>query len=194
MRERIGEMLQFGVGCLERFLGLLAVGGVFDCQKDGARLRIWIEDLAGIEHHDFPPDMIEFVGHLKIPERCVGGENVLQQLAQFRNIPLSVPQIVDQAPLGLLARRPERFVERLVGFHYLQILVEDHQRLAHGFHDGFGEVLTALGGIDIDQHQHGAVGFAIGSRGGENAQRIPAAVRVADIARGSIAAFHRVQE
>ena len=96
VRERIGKMLQFGIGRPERFLGLLAVGCVLNRQQDRPRLRIRIEDLAGVEQHHFPSDMFEFVRHLKVPERRVRGENVLQQLAQFRNIPLSVPQVVDQ--------------------------------------------------------------------------------------------------
>ncbi len=122
------------------------------------------------------------------------GKNVLQQLAQFRNIPLSVPQVVDQTPLRLLARGLERLIESLVSFDDLQVLVQDYQGLAHRFYNRFGEVLTALGGIDIDQHHYGAVGLAIGPRGGENAQRIPVAVRVANIARGPLAAFHGIKE
>ena len=179
---------------LQGFLGLLAVCRILNRQQDRPRLRIRIEDLAGVEQHHFPSDMFKFVRHLKVPEGGVRGENVLQQLAQFRDIPLSVPEVVDQTPLGLLRRGLERFVERLVGFHDLQVLVQDHQGLPHGFHDRFGEVKTALGGIDIDQHQHGAVGFAIRSHGGKNAQRIPAAVRVADIARLPVAALHRIQQ
>ena len=194
MRERIGKMLQFGIGCPECFLGLLAVCCVLNRQQDGPRLRIRIEDLAGVEQHHFPSDMFKFVGHLKVPERRVRGENVLQQLAQFRDIPLSVPEVVDQTLLRLLRRGLERFVERLVRFHDLQVLVQDHQGLPHRFHNRFGEVKAALGGIDIDQHQHGAVGFAIRSHGREDAQRIPAAVRVADITRFPIAALHRIQQ
>jgi hypothetical protein len=82
----------------------------------------------------------------------------------------------------------------LLAFTDLQVLVQDHQGLAHRFHNRFGEVLTALGGIDIDQHQHGAVDFAIRSHRREDAQRIPAAVRVADIARFPVAALHRIQQ
>ena len=126
MRERIGKMLQFGIGCPERFLGLLAVRRVLNRQEDRPRLRIRIEDLAGVEQHHFPSDMLKFVRHLKVPERRVRGENVLQQLAQFRDIPLSVPEVVDQTSLGLLPRGPERFVERLVGFHDFEVLVQDH--------------------------------------------------------------------
>ena len=99
VRQRIGKMLEFGIGGVERFFGLLAVCCVLDRQKDGARLRIRIEDLARVEQHHLPSHVLEFVGHFKIPERRVRRENVLQQFAQFRNIPLSVPQVVDQAPL-----------------------------------------------------------------------------------------------
>ena len=176
------------------FLSLLAVCYVFNRQQDGPRLGIRIEDLAGVEQHHFPSDMFEFVGHLKVAERGVRGENVLQQLAQFRDIPLSVPEVVDETPLRLLRRGTERFVERLVGFHDPQVLGQNHQGLPHGFHNRFGEVQPALGGVDIDEHHHGAVDFAIRSHGGEDAQRIPAAVRVADIARFPAAALHGIEQ
>ena len=69
VRDRIGKMLQFGIGRLECFLGLLAVCCVFNGQKDRPRLCIRIEDLAGVEQHHFPSDMFKFVCHLKVPER-----------------------------------------------------------------------------------------------------------------------------
>ena len=121
-------------------------------------------------------------------------ENILQQLAQRGDIPLSVPEAVNETPLGLLRRGPEGFVERPVGLYDFEVLVQDHQRLPHRFHDRFGEVKPALGGVDIDQHQYGAVGSAIRSHGRKDAQRIPAAVRVADIARFPIAALHGIEQ
>ena len=69
VRERIGKMLQFGIGRPECFLSPLAVCYVLNRQKDRPRLRIRIEDLAGVEQHHFPSDMFKFVGHLKVPER-----------------------------------------------------------------------------------------------------------------------------
>ena len=69
MRERIGKMLQFGIGRLERFLSPLAVCDVLNREEDRPRLRIRIEDLAGVEQHHFPSDIFKFVGHLKVPER-----------------------------------------------------------------------------------------------------------------------------
>ena len=157
MRERIGKMLQLGIGRPERFLSLLAVRYILNRQKDRARLRIRIEDLAGVEQHHFPSDMLKFVCHLKVPERGMRGENVLQQLTQFRDIPLSVPEVINETLLRLLPHGLKRLVERPVRFHHLQVLVQDHQRLPHRFYNRFGEVETALCGINIDQHQHGAV-------------------------------------
>ena len=138
--------------------------------------------------------MFKLVRHLEIPECRMRGENILQQLAQFRDIPLSVPEVVDKTIFRLFLGCAEGFVKLPVRFDDLQVLIEDDQRLAHRFDNSLGEVETALGGIDIDQHQHGAVGLAIRSPGGKDAQRIPAAVRVTHIARLPVAALHRIQQ
>ena len=122
------------------------------------------------------------------------GENVLQQFSQCRDVPLSVSQVPDETLLGLLPGGLESLVERPVRFHDLQILVQDHERLPHRFYNGFGEVKTALGGINIDQHHHGAVDLPVWPRGRQDAERIPAAVRVADITRFPIAALHGIQQ
>ena len=79
------------------------------------------------------------------------------------------PEVVDETLLGLLPRGLERLVERLVRFHDLQVLVQDHERLPHRLYNRFGEVKTALGGINIDQHQHGAVGLAVRPHGRQDA-------------------------
>jgi hypothetical protein len=97
------------------------------------------------------------------------GEHVFQQLAQFRDIPLSIPEVVYEAPLRLLPRSSEGFVECPVRFEDSQVLVQDHQRLPHRFYNCFGEVQAALRGIHIDQHEDGAVGFAIRPHGREDA-------------------------
>ncbi|MEI9976223.1 MAG: hypothetical protein WDO73_31765 [Ignavibacteriota bacterium] len=73
-------------------------------------------------------------------------------------------------------------------------LVQNHQGLAHSLYDCLGEVETALGGIDIDQHHYGAIGLAVRTGGGEHSERVPSAVRVADIARCPIAAIHGIQQ
>ena len=67
--ERVGKMLQFGIGRLERFLRPLAVCYVLNRQEDHPRLGIRIENLAGIEQHHLSTDMFEFVCHLEITER-----------------------------------------------------------------------------------------------------------------------------
>ena len=125
MGERVGEVLQLRVVCQERFLGPLTVGCVFDRQKDGPRSRIGVEDLAGVEQHHFPSDAFKFVCHLEVPERGARRENVLQELAQFRNIPLSVPEVVNEVRLRLFPHGLKRFVERPVRFHDFQVLVQD---------------------------------------------------------------------
>ncbi len=110
-------MLQLRVSP-QRFLGLFAFGYVFDRQQDGSCLYIRIENLAGVEQHHLPSDSIKVVGHLKIPERGARRENILQQLPEFRYIPLSVPQVVNETPLRLLLRGKGAFtgaIERSAG-------------------------------------------------------------------------------
>ena len=104
MGESISKMLQFGVGGSKRLLGLLAVRSVSSMasRRSSALAGLRIEDLAGIEQHHFPSHPVKFVRHLEIAKHGVGGKDVFQQLAQLRNIPLSVPQVVDQTPFRLL--------------------------------------------------------------------------------------------
>ena len=46
--------------------------------------------------------MLKLMCDFKVSKRRVRGKNVFQQLAQFRDVPLSVAKIVDQAVLRLL--------------------------------------------------------------------------------------------
>src|ERR1051326_6190074 len=102
-------MLEFGIGCPKRFFRPLAVCCVLDREEDGPRLRMRIEDLARVEQHHFAADMFKFMRHLKVPEGRMRGENVLQELAQFRDIPLSISEVVDETTLRVLPRRLEGF-------------------------------------------------------------------------------------
>jgi hypothetical protein len=49
--------------------------------------------------------------HFKVVEDSVLGQNLLQQLSQPGDVPLSVAQVIEQLPLGLLRCHLEGLVE-----------------------------------------------------------------------------------
>jgi hypothetical protein len=59
--------------------------------------------------------MGKVVAHCEIVEAGISRNNLLQQFAQLRDVPLPVANLVDQPILGVLARDAENPVESRVG-------------------------------------------------------------------------------
>ena len=68
-------------------------------------------ELAGVEQHHPAPDDREGMLELEVVEDRALGDDVLEEGAQVRDVPLTVAQLVDQAVLGLLGRDVERLVK-----------------------------------------------------------------------------------
>jgi hypothetical protein len=95
-------------------------------------------------------------------------KNLFEQRAEFGNVPLTIPQLVDELADGVGCCLAERAVERAVDAFDAQIGVEDDERFADGPDDVFGisprrgdRELAALQIVDADQHQHRAVHLVV---------------------------------
>ena len=71
-------------------------------------------------------------------EHGIMGEDLLKEYPQLGNVPLPVAEVVDEIPDCFLGRYLEGIVEAVVGGEDLQVGIQHHQRLAHGFHDVLG--------------------------------------------------------
>jgi len=71
-------------------------------------------------------------------EHGIIGKDILKKFPQFGNVPLPVTQVIDEIPDSFLGVRLEGIVEALVCRDNLQIGIQHHKRLVHGFHDIFG--------------------------------------------------------
>ena len=80
------------------------------------------------------------MGQFKIVEGLFLGQNILEQQAQFGDIPLFVAEVINQHPLRFEFVYPECFVEGTIGCSYAQVFVEHQQRLANVSDNSFGIV------------------------------------------------------
>ena len=133
--------------------------------------------------------LLEVVRDLEVIEDTTARQNVFQQFAEPRNVPLAIAQLVDQAARRVRRRDLERVVERLVGGVDAQVGIENQQRIAHGADDRFGIVarggdrqFAALQVVDVDEHQHRAVDLVVERQVRAHAQGKPAAVLVLHLA------------
>ena len=94
--------------------------------------------------HRAPAETGELVVHLEPFERVLGGQDLLQRLAQRSPVPLAAAQGAQPLALCLLRPHPEGVVVGPVRLLDAELAVEDEQRLAHRGHDGVGAVEGAL--------------------------------------------------
>jgi hypothetical protein len=77
---------------------------------------------------------------------CLDGaalrNNVLEDLPEAWNVPLSVSQFEQQPAFRLSWRYCESPVERAAGGNYLQVRVEHQKGLPYGIDDGFSQVMS----------------------------------------------------
>src|SRR4030042_2784938 len=175
-----------------RFAKLLlhppALSDIFNGKKHHLRPAGALNDTPGFKPHYFASDGGKLVFNLKVLERGVLGEKVLQQFLEVWYIPLAVAHFVDQVVFRLPGRGLELLVKRSVRGFYLQILVEDDERSTNRFHDRFS-IITRLSYLlqapfermDIDPGQNGPVDFVFHGSVGPNLQGIPEALAVLNL-------------
>ena len=98
-------------------------------------------DPAGVEQHHPVADLLEPVLDDEAVEAAVVGKHGLQELAQPRDVPLAVAELVDEAPPGLVGVHGELRIEGLVGGIHPQVPAENQQGVARGVEDLLGQLL-----------------------------------------------------
>ena len=159
--------------------GALGRGDVFEGQEDAFALALRIGDAARVEQHDLFPDGLELVLDLEVLDRRAARQQLFEQLAQPRDVPLAVAELVDEPAQHLARRDGEGAVERAVGAFDAQAVVEHQERLAHRVDGVLGDPvghdsgrLGALEGVDVEQHQHRAVDPVVEREVGAHAQLV----------------------
>ena len=115
-----------------------AVGDVLDGEEDQLVLALRGE-AAGVEEHRLRADVLEVVLHLEIVERrCSAGRISSSSVLKRRDVPLPVPQVVEESAFGLGGVDLERLVERAIRRPDVELRVEDEERLPHRRHDALG--------------------------------------------------------
>src|SRR4030042_2734371 len=111
-----------------RFAKLLlhppALSDIFNGKKHHLRPAVALNDTPGVKPHYFASDGGKLLCNLKVLERGVLGEKVLQQFLEVWYVPLAVAHFVDQVVFRLPGRGLECLVKRLVRRLYPQIRVE----------------------------------------------------------------------
>ena len=109
------------------------------------------EDLPGVEQDGLAADAGKVVLDLVAVDHGVVREDLLDEHPQLGDVPLPVAQVVDEVPDGLLGRHLEGRVEALVRGEDLQVVVQHHQRLAHGLDDVLG-VFPRILDVGVELH------------------------------------------
>ena len=186
-RQRVDHLTEAAFA--HRLFRSPALGDVLDGQQDPLALSLWVVDAPGVEQHGAAAQLLEVVLDLEIVDAGALCQDFPQQLAQARDVPLSIAQVVDKPADCLAGRDAEGAVEGAIGAFDAQFVIEHQQRLAHGLDRvlgviacGGGGLLGALLRVDVHQHQHRAVHLVVEGHVGAHAQGIPAAAFVAHLA------------
>ena len=155
-------------------------GDVFDGEQDRRRAVARLQEAPGVEPHRLLADAVELALDREAVELVVARENLLQQPAQLGTVPVTVAQLVQQPAFRFLARHLESPVKRVVGRPQAEFGIEHDERLADRRHDALGVLLGALHRVHIDEQQDHAVNLVVQRLVRAEAQRVPAAVLVAD--------------
>ena len=107
---------------------------------------IGIYKAAGVQYQLLGTDVGELLHDLEIVERAVFRQNLLEQLSQLGNVPLSCSQIVDQPPNGIPLFETKFTKERLVRCINTQITIKNQQRFANG---GDNALRVVTGQLDL---------------------------------------------
>ena len=83
--------------------------------------------LAAAQQHRPLPDAFEFVRDLEVLEKALPGQDLFEQGAQLRNVPLAVAQFIHAALQRLTRGDFETFTKGFVGGLDPQLLVEHQQ-------------------------------------------------------------------
>ena len=114
-------------------------GDVLDAEQNGPVGAFLVEELAGIEAHRALAEVGKDVLDLIAFHHAVLGNDLFQEHAELRDVPLAVAQRVEQPALGVLGADPEGQVEGTAGGDHAQLLVENDDGLAHRVDNALGK-------------------------------------------------------
>src|SRR5689334_9659233 len=125
----------------------------------------------------------------------------MQEGVQFREIPITVVEVLKIAAFGLFARYTEGLIEETVSRFHPELAVHHDQRLLHGFDNRFRQLVrgagllkTALQCIDFEQRHHEAVNPVVRSPVRANSHQVPGAVNIPDFAFFGLKAADAIYE
>ena len=107
---------------------------------------IFVKHPARVEQHHAPADRREFVLHLIGVYGAALRNDVFEERAEPRNVPLPAAQVEDQLAFRLARGHRESPVERAARGDDAQVRVEHEKRLAYGVDDGLGQVVPMRDG------------------------------------------------
>jgi hypothetical protein len=130
-------------------------GYVFDRQQEQGRVGVFLlEYLARVEQQGAPSDGRKLVLDLVALDGAMLRNDILEESAQRRNVPLPVVEVVEQLALGVLRIRSKRLVKGTARRDHAEIPVEHDEGILHGVDDRAGEGMPIL---DMAQLGHGEV-------------------------------------
>ena len=106
-----------------------------------------VVDTPGVEQHGAAAQCREVMLDQEFFDAGVLRQDLVQQLAQARDVPLAVAQIVEECADRFARRDAERAVEGAIGAFDMQLSIEHQQRLAHGVDHVLGQLARVLGGL-----------------------------------------------
>ena len=127
-------------------ISLTAPSHVLNRQKNGGGRTVFVKHSAGIEQHHASADRREFVLDLISLDGAALRNDVFEERAEPRNVPLPVAQVEDQLAFRLAWRHCESPVERAARGNHAQVRVEHEKGLAYGVDDGFSQVMPTRDG------------------------------------------------
>ena len=125
---------------------------IVDRQKKELERAAGAMNLAGVEKHRLGADVRKDVLDLVGLDGGLPRQDLLEQQAQRRNVPLAVAEIVEAAADGSVGRCREHRIEGAVGGNHRQIGVEHQQPVANGLDDILGRyiVQAEIQGRDVE--------------------------------------------
>jgi hypothetical protein len=156
-RQRVDHLTE--AAFTPRLFRSLALGDVFDGQQDPLALSLGVVDAPGVDQHGAAAQLLEVVLDLELVDAGALCQDFPEQLAQARDVPLVIAELVEYAPFCLGGSDLEGLVEGTVGGLDPQVTIQDEKRLPDRLDDAFGEdpgfVFVWRGGVLVG-HRLGA--------------------------------------
>jgi len=129
-----------------------ALGDVAESQEDGRIGTVVVNHLAGIEQHRLAAKTGEIMFDLEPVHRGPFGDDRFEQQPERRNVPLAVPQIVEQAAVGLFGIDLEGRVKGAARGEHPKLPVEHQEGFGDSIDDRLGEDLRVEDVVGRTQH------------------------------------------